>query len=505
MVHYTADRNLSSPFFPPLLALMASTSGQLSQADTALLQHYGRDTIRDVAALTVESVFCGVYSIFFVVAMYSICRRGLRSLRAILMSLVMVFLFSASVAHWAFDCHVTFKNIHSLYIADIPLLDRADLADDINEKYDHLQELFFDFSVILADAVLIWRTWAVYQGRLVAIAMPCALLLTGFVFALIDSTCNVYDGATPLPGSRICAPAPFLVWGLSLAINIICTLLIGLKACDSIPELEHKIFEIAALARPKRIPTLMLVARRIKCWVEPLLYRVILLKDPRIYEPVNFGLPTFTVDALAQISSDCLRHVRHLFIEEMFVEDTALESWLLACPSITNLYAQFECTPKLLPLLGHFTDIRYLTIGAGVFCGATVPHPLFLTATNLELLDTDAGSVDRIWQNITLIPHLTHIAFNPALSSCLSHAALANNTQLQCIVFLSAEVSLDGSPLLDDSQFVCIDEELRYYIDWLQGATSGKDYWFLADTFLAARRAGKTDRSCYRISNTNKV
>ncbi|KAF7378199.1 hypothetical protein MSAN_00244500 [Mycena sanguinolenta] len=249
------------------------------------------------------------------------------------------------------------------------------------------------------------------------------------------------------------------------------------------PELEHRVFEITALARPKCIPTLMLVARRIKFWVEPLLYRVIMVKDPRmIFEPLNFGPPTFPVDALAQLSSDFLRHARHLFIDDTFVEDTALESWLLACPNITNLFGQLDCTPKLLPLLSSFTEIRYLTIDAGVLCGTTVPHPLFLTVTHLELLDTDTGSVDRLWQNLTLIPHLTHIAFNRVLSSL--------------------EASLDGSPLLDDPRFLCIDEKQRYYINWLQGAISGDDYWALADAFLAARRVGRIDRSCYRISNT---
>ncbi|KAJ6467443.1 hypothetical protein C8R45DRAFT_477757 [Mycena sanguinolenta] len=43
------------------------------------------------------------------------------------------------------------------------------------------------------------------------------------------------------------------------------------------PELGHQIFEIAALARPRQIPTLMLLARRVKIRVEPLLHRVVSL------------------------------------------------------------------------------------------------------------------------------------------------------------------------------------------------------------------------------------
>ncbi|KAJ6467269.1 hypothetical protein C8R45DRAFT_1106049 [Mycena sanguinolenta] len=78
---------------------MASTppAGPLSAADALLLKRYGHDTIRDVVGIISESVFCSAYGIFFVLALYSICRNGLRSRRAIIMSLVVVYLYAASV------------------------------------------------------------------------------------------------------------------------------------------------------------------------------------------------------------------------------------------------------------------------------------------------------------------------------------------------------------------------------------------------------------------------
>ncbi|KAJ7849503.1 hypothetical protein B0H14DRAFT_2765353 [Mycena olivaceomarginata] len=231
------------------------------------------------------------------------------------------------------------------------------------------------------------------------------------------------------------------------------------------PELEQKIFEIAALLRPTRIPTLMLV-------VEPLLYRVVFLGD-------RYG------DDDDDLSHDRLRHVRHLLI--------GIQNWLLACSNITTLYAFFRVssTSGILPCLSGLTNIRYLTIDSAALLGSTVPSPLFHTVTHLELLDFTIASKDDICRNIALIPHLTHLAINPSLDSRLSHPEISANTQLQCIVFLSAETPLDGSVLLDDNRFVCIDENIRYYVDWLKGAVSGDDYWSLADAFLAARRAGK--------------
>ncbi|KAJ6505104.1 hypothetical protein C8R45DRAFT_544383 [Mycena sanguinolenta] len=261
------------------------------------------------------------------------------------------------------------------------------------------------------------------------------------------------------------------------------------------PELERRIFEIAAVACPMRIPTLMLVARRVKFWVEPLLYGVVCLAEEITDELRDLDLPTFAANALEQRSSKIFRHVERLFIEDDVVKQPMLNSWLLACTGVTNLYAWLDYKPEILPSIIGLTNVQYLSIDVRMLCG-TIPFPLFLTITHLELFDfTRAAekSVDRVWGNISLIPRLTHLALNQHLQDSLSHAALCGHTQLQCIMFFSPRRSLDGTPLLDDSRFVCIEEVLEYHNDWLNGAISGEDYWALADTFLAARRAGTVD------------
>ncbi|KAF7367989.1 hypothetical protein MSAN_00864600 [Mycena sanguinolenta] len=202
------------------------------------------------------------------------------------------------------------------------------------------------------------------------------------------------------------------------------------------PELERKIFEIAALAQPAWIPSLMLVARRVKFWVEPLLYRVISLRDSAD-ELRDLGLPIFTADALEQRSQDFFRHVRHLFLDDTDLDETMLESWLLACSGVTNLYAWVDYTPELFLSIRGFTNIQYLAVDVRALCGTAIPFPLFLTVTHLELLDftNESESVDCVCRNILLIPRLTHIALNSRLHSALSHVELCANTQLRCIVF----------------------------------------------------------------------
>ncbi|KAJ6473796.1 hypothetical protein C8R45DRAFT_1217486 [Mycena sanguinolenta] len=186
-------------------------------AECSTIYRYGLDTM-------------GAYGICFALAVYSICRKNLRSRRQIIMLVVVVYLYAASVTQYTVDCWTAFRNIYFLFMTtDIPvLLDRAALGDAHFAKFVSLLEGLFDFNMIIADAVVIWRTWAVYQGQFRAIAIPCVLLLGAFVFAIIDMTCAISDGLLPEDG--ICQVSAILVWAFSVATNIVCTVLIAFKA-----------------------------------------------------------------------------------------------------------------------------------------------------------------------------------------------------------------------------------------------------------------------------------
>ncbi|KAJ7822516.1 hypothetical protein B0H14DRAFT_2370691, partial [Mycena olivaceomarginata] len=90
---------------------------------------------------------------------------------------------------------------------------------------------------IIGDGVVIWRTWAIYQRRLLAILMPSILLFVLFrepvkflrwlVFAVLDTIC--FNGTLP-GGEKICPWSALVVWALSVATNITCTILIAFKA-----------------------------------------------------------------------------------------------------------------------------------------------------------------------------------------------------------------------------------------------------------------------------------
>jgi len=184
--------------------------------------------MQDMLGVIVESMFCSAYGIFFAFALYSILRKG-RSRGSIVMLFVVVYLYVSSVLQWALDFARAFQNLHSLLmVPDVPIRDRGELADE-NTKFEALLEALFVFNMMVGDGVVIWRAWTIYQRRLLAILVPCILLLISFVFSVIDVTCNSYDG--PLPGGeQICPQAALIAWAVSVATNVSATILIGFKA-----------------------------------------------------------------------------------------------------------------------------------------------------------------------------------------------------------------------------------------------------------------------------------
>ncbi|KAJ7909800.1 hypothetical protein B0H13DRAFT_1877408 [Mycena leptocephala] len=76
----------------------------------------------------------------------------------------------------------------------------------------------------------------------------------------------------------------------------------------------------------------------------------------------------------------------------------------------------------------------------------------------------------------------------------------------RCIVFLTTTPVTMGveSPLLADDRFVAVEQRGDYRADWVRGVHTGDDYWAVADAVVAARRAGKVDRTWYPIRDTGE-
>ncbi|KAJ7751755.1 hypothetical protein DFH07DRAFT_826046 [Mycena maculata] len=280
------------------------------------------------------------------------------------------------------------------------------------------------------------------------------------------------------------------------------------------PELEKEIFEIAASSRPLSIPRLMLVAWRVKTWVEPLLYRVIVLGGRDFDMPYHLdgkrGYPFEDDEEFSLIQSipiSVLRDsVRHLLLGNMPVPVT--EFILSGCSGVEGFFYSngHRHHPSLLDILGALSLKRLnCELNTDIFesvAHVDFWHPLFSHITHLELFD-EMHVVDAdIWSNLALVPHLTHLRlWSPSLALTL----IKTCTSLRVLMVVGRPVHREVSEaelreLAQDPRFVQMGY-LQVVKDWQMGALTGVDCWSRAEDFIAKRMSGEVDRLQYILED----
>ncbi|KAJ7777678.1 hypothetical protein DFH07DRAFT_731106 [Mycena maculata] len=279
-------------------------------------------------------------------------------------------------------------------------------------------------------------------------------------------------------------------------------------------DVEREIFEFAALSDPATVPSLMLVAQRVKQWVEPLLYRVIMLsrREPKCTMP---GVLRFTVESFLRRMKDkspnFLRgSVRHLCLRNMIRDDSfshpriahdpQVDAILGACSEVSDLFLGYHISTgrdrlATMPCLCRLTlEIDLLFEGYPV----DFAHTLFRNITHLEVLDS-ADARPAAWPSIAAIPNLTHLAFSDPDFCPIFGAVLLASKRLRCLVFLCRDdESIEHARRrADDARFVISGRILDFEMDWRDGAQGRDDYWDRADQFIAAKRACKIDGELY--------
>ncbi|KAJ7156392.1 hypothetical protein C8R46DRAFT_430966 [Mycena filopes] len=269
-------------------------------------------------------------------------------------------------------------------------------------------------------------------------------------------------------------------------------------------DLEREIFELAALVHPTSIPSLILVAGRVQKWVEPLLYRVVII----CLAPARaiLGYPVFTPTVLCrQIANKPVEFFRRA-VKELYIEDCARQSELqiilTACNGARNFYALFPPEPHLTTIR-NFDCVRHLSIDiTALFQGLAddaALSPVFHNVTHLRLQDIDFQAhryKSRLAPFLARLPRLTHVAFEWVLGTAFPHTALSANMQLECIIYLDMTAYrrdyLFGS-IKHDSRFVHMELRTDDRRHWLRAVYMGEDFWTVANEFIAARRAGTAD------------
>ncbi|KAJ7125818.1 hypothetical protein C8R43DRAFT_1029339 [Mycena crocata] len=280
------------------------------------------------------------------------------------------------------------------------------------------------------------------------------------------------------------------------------------------PELERLIFEISAIIYPESMPVLLLVARRVKLWIEPILYAVLSIY-PALEKPLTpaeelesseeiLHRELVTVCNLIDSKPAAFFHdnVRHIhFIARRWSAQTVIKI-LSVCDAAVNLYFE-EVThpggPNVLPLLGAMT-LQRLSIALPYFFPALAALdfslPLFDRLTHLDLWEWRGGDWP-VWSGLALIPGLTHLAFHDRFfSESVCYGALAHCPHLQVLV-LVCESSAVLNDIVNDDAYSDAHSDPRLVAlivpdrlgDWEAGAHAGQDYWVRADEHVRQRRA----------------
>ncbi|KAJ7089493.1 hypothetical protein C8R43DRAFT_1050599 [Mycena crocata] len=272
-------------------------------------------------------------------------------------------------------------------------------------------------------------------------------------------------------------------------------------------DLEREIFEMAARSRPCSIPTLMLVASRVKAWVEPLLYRTIFIFHK--YDLVAAGYPTLHCSgSLPHVIREksitlLFTSVRNVYLSDVSGEEA---TWLLStCLQIENLFMMGFRLEEHLTALAVIQLKRLCCSLAEIFPSISkidFTHRLFAHLTHLWHF-AHVGKTE-LWSGLALVPHFTHLAFSNPGFLPLYLGFLDVCKSLQVLVHLKlggGSYETGGVTILqlaENHRFVsmnCMD----YRPDWLIGAHTGIDFWSKAEDFVARRKAGQVPAGQYKL------
>ncbi|KAJ7194792.1 hypothetical protein C8J57DRAFT_1423604 [Mycena rebaudengoi] len=289
-------------------------------------------------------------------------------------------------------------------------------------------------------------------------------------------------------------------------------------------ELERRVFETAAFSRPVSVPAMMLVAWRVKLWVEPLLYRTLVFTESnRLLD----SLPVLTQEMFKRIVRtkpillrDAVRNVMIRY--EGYVYEADVADIVHACLGIENL--NFEINPSTDLGMGEYgLDESYIT---GI---QTLPLRR-MHCDLLQLFDWAIGQPSRL----SLFTHLTHLDlfywFNQANSTAEARTRLGDLPQLTHLS-VPSHTSNSGTPILAHLLDVCkslralivlaapltpptdeiaflAENDVRFVTvwphdriaDWQRGALTGIDYWTRADEHIARRLSGEVDRRMFHLA-----
>ncbi|KAJ6551283.1 hypothetical protein B0H19DRAFT_1263953 [Mycena capillaripes] len=262
-------------------------------------------------------------------------------------------------------------------------------------------------------------------------------------------------------------------------------------------DLEREVFETAALLYPATIPVLLLVARRVLTWIEPLLYRVLNINNPSTADWIVRAMRT-------KAASFFRDNVHHLCI-------TCRSSWSAAqaykflrlCRPVSLFVLGSFANPDLLPILAGIPQVRmgggFLGNLFGSYSAIDLSHPFFRTITHLDVFEmvTDKNG-EQICSGLAAMPALTHLWLNSiAVYADILRRLMVECPHLQLLLHVFDTASYGrraaANPSVTDVRYV-VGIRPHYWDDtWERWARRDTNIWAAADVFVARKRRGEIE------------
>ncbi|KAJ6468441.1 hypothetical protein C8R45DRAFT_1018805 [Mycena sanguinolenta] len=276
------------------------------------------------------------------------------------------------------------------------------------------------------------------------------------------------------------------------------------------PELEREIFEIVASAGTTFIPPLLRVARRVKSWLEPLLYQTIVVRNNTLH--LSKDLRTMAVlapNTVASFIEPRPRHffheqVRHLYLDcRVFLPSEVQRRDLMlgVFTAATDVYLiNVRDGPSLRAALSRMPLKRLHANLSSLFGNDMDPETspevdfsaaVFSNITHLGVFDNLVFSTSDWTAGLSLLPCLTHLSFEAGEPHTLFEEVFDICPLLQVFVIL-ADVDVGSSSwssLKAHRRVVLMERHTQIFVDWYRGARGlYADYWAQAESVIRSRR-----------------
>ncbi|KAJ6518297.1 hypothetical protein C8R47DRAFT_960183 [Mycena vitilis] len=262
-------------------------------------------------------------------------------------------------------------------------------------------------------------------------------------------------------------------------------------------DIEREIFETTALMYYNTIPSLLLVARRVNLWIEPLLYRIVVAHHWRS-ETMRA-----LVNAMASKPPEFFHNaVRHFALSGAAnVSFGEAKELLRRCTGLVDFGASRHFTdPGLLRVLAEL-PVHRLSLSLGALFGGleyvNPTHAVFRCVTHIDLFDMMDEGLLEIVPLIPQLPALTHLCLDDHTPQFILTSLLTQCPRLEILLvlyplFQTHAYEAARVPEEHDVRLV-IGQYQNSWEDWEDGAKGLPYPWSRADDFVARKQRGEIE------------